>query len=154
MPADPLESLRQPIAPLAPRPEFSRILRERVAVALGLQPERSDAMSTVSSSHATQAVTPYLTVHDAAGALAFYAAGFGAVEQMRVAAEGRIGHSEFTIGAARFMLSDEYPDIGVVSPRAVPRAYGRHRTRPMAIATPWCATPMGIAGCSLSRSRT
>ena len=54
------------------------------------------------------------TVSDAAAALDWYAEAFGAEEQFRVVGDdGRLGHAEFTIGAARFMLSDEYPEIGV-----------------------------------------
>jgi PhnB protein len=108
MPTDPFESLQLPIAPLAPRPAFASALRARIVAALGLEPERTRQM-----------ITPYLTSHDAAAALDFYADAFGAVEQMRVVGDGRIGHSEFTIGTARFMLSDEYPEIGVVSPRTL-----------------------------------
>ena len=43
----------------------------------------------------------------------------GAVEQIRYTGDdGRIGHAELTIGGAPFMLSDEYPELGVpvVSP--------------------------------------
>ena len=53
-------------------------------------------------------LTPYLVVHDARAALSWYAEAFGAVEQLRVVGDdGRLGHAEFTIGTARFMLSDE-----------------------------------------------
>jgi uncharacterized glyoxalase superfamily protein PhnB len=33
--------------------------------------------------------------------------------------DGRIGHAEFTLGDSRFMLSDEYPDFGAVSPDTI-----------------------------------
>jgi len=46
-------------------------------------------------------VTPYLTVNDGPGALAFYARAFGAREVMRMpAAGGKLGHAEFRIGDA------------------------------------------------------
>lgn len=62
-------------------------------------------------------VTPYLTATDAAAALEWYAEAFGAVEQYRVVGDdGRLGHAELTIGTARLMLSDEYPEYGVRSP--------------------------------------
>jgi PhnB protein len=65
-------------------------------------------------------VTPYLTVADGAAALEWYADAFGAVEQFRVVGDdGRLGHAEFTIGDARFMISDEYPEIGVRSPASL-----------------------------------
>lgn len=74
----------------------------------------------------TVVATPYLTVHDAVAALAFYAEAFGAQEVQRVVmgpagqdGDGPIGHAEFRIGAATFYLSDEFPEMGVVSPRTL-----------------------------------
>ncbi len=81
---------------------------------------------------------PYLCAHDAAEALAFYAKAFGAVETMRMAGpDGRVGHAEFRIGRATFMLSDEHPELssarahaqGVICGHA-PLRRGRRRTRP------------------------
>ena len=66
--------------------------------------------------------TPYLTVHDGNTALEFYAAAFGAVEMMRVVmdeATGQLGHAEFRIGDTAFFLSDEFAEMGVVSPRTL-----------------------------------
>ena len=43
--------------------------------------------------------TPYMTVRDAAAALAFYKRAFGAEELFRLTEPGgRIGHAEFRIG--------------------------------------------------------
>jgi len=65
-------------------------------------------------------LTPYLCVAGAADAIAFYARAFGAVETMRLAEpDGRIGHAEITIGGAPLMLSDEYPEEGVQSPKTI-----------------------------------
>jgi uncharacterized glyoxalase superfamily protein PhnB len=62
-------------------------------------------------------LTPYLCCRDAASALAFYAKAFGAVEKNRFSEpNGRIGHAELAIGGAAVMVSDEYPELGVVSP--------------------------------------
>ena len=62
-------------------------------------------------------VTPYLTVRNAAAAIDFYVAAFGAVEQHRlVGDDGRIGHAEITIGASLISLADEYPEADVVGP--------------------------------------
>lgn len=67
---------------------------------------------------ASVTVVPYLTVHDGAAALAFYSGALGAVEDHRmVGDDGRVGHSEFHIGGARFSLSDEYPEMGVIGPQ-------------------------------------
>jgi PhnB protein len=62
----------------------------------------------------------YLAVHDGVAALDWYADAFGAVELMRVVGDdGRVGHAEVSIGGANFYLADEYPEIGVVSPRTL-----------------------------------
>jgi PhnB protein len=64
-------------------------------------------------------VTPYLTVKDAAGALAFYGEAFGAVETMRMErpdAPGDIMHAEFRIGNSTMMISGEYAEMGAVAP--------------------------------------
>ena len=64
--------------------------------------------------------TPYICVHDGAAALDFYAKAFGATERMRMAEpSGKIGHAEIQIGEAIIMLSDEFPELGVRSPRSL-----------------------------------
>ena len=75
---------------------------------------------TTTETATTQILTPYLCVHDSVAALAFYRDAFGAFETMRVVGDdGRMGHCEFTIGGARFMMADEFPEIGVLSPRTL-----------------------------------
>jgi PhnB protein len=128
---DPLEQLRIPDQPVGPRDEFRWVLRRRVVDALGVDPARipadpadltylaleANAMPTTTTSTVT-AITPYLTVHDGAAAIAFYTDAFGAIEEFRVVGDdGRVGHAELRIGAARIQLSDEYPEIDVRSPR-------------------------------------
>ena len=64
-------------------------------------------------------VTAYLTAKGAAEAMAFYADIFGALEvgeRYVDQNDGRVGHAEFTIGDTTLMISDEYPEIGVLSP--------------------------------------
>jgi PhnB protein len=63
-------------------------------------------------------VTPYLTVNDAAGALDFYAEAFGATEKFRMPMGDKIGHAEIVIGDSHVMLSDEWPDMGRLGPKA------------------------------------
>lgn len=64
--------------------------------------------------------TPYICVHDGAAALDFYAKAFGATELTRMAEpSGKIGHAEIQIGEAIIMLSDEFPELGVRSPRSI-----------------------------------
>jgi PhnB protein len=65
-------------------------------------------------------LTPYLAVHDAAAAIEFYVAAFGAVEVDRIVGDdGRIGHAELAIGEVRVYLADEYPEIDFRGPRSI-----------------------------------
>jgi len=122
---DPFDVLAEPLEPQDPRPSFRRELRARLVDALDLDPTRTTPtidlprripVPTAATPVAT-AVVPYLTAHDAAAALDWYARAFGAVEQLRVVGDdGRLGHAELHIGDARFYLSDEYEEMGVVSP--------------------------------------
>lgn len=136
---DPFESLARPDEPVEPRPAFVRTLRARLAAELGVAPDdgaagdiptidlpdrRTTMTDTVTPEtvHRTgrQVITPYLAVDDGAAALDFYSRAFGAEVVMRmVGDDGRVGHSEFRVGGARFYLSDEYPEIGVHSPRSL-----------------------------------
>lgn len=54
-------------------------------------------------------LTPYVTVADAAAAIAFYQAAFGATERYRMTTPdgSRIVHAELDINGARFLLSDD-----------------------------------------------
>lgn len=62
-------------------------------------------------------VFPYLRVKDAAAAIDFYARAFGAEEKFRLSEpSGRIGHAELALGGTTLMLSDEYPEHGIVGP--------------------------------------
>ncbi len=123
---DPLIVLSGPELPIAPRPEFAAELRDRIATLLSIPtitPPNSPTMPTPRSiPMSTTRVTPYLTVHAGAAALEFYRVAFGAEETMRVVMNeetGQLGHAEFRIGDAVFYLSDEFPEMGVVSPRTL-----------------------------------
>jgi len=114
---DPFEALVGGDIPMPPRAEFAAALRRQLHLLLHTEPlvipQRKQTM--------TQSVlTPYLAVHDASAALAFYTSAFGADETMRVAMDdGRVGHAELHIGGAKVFLADEFPEIGVVSPRTL-----------------------------------
>ena len=65
------------------------------------------------------AITPVLTVHDAAEAVRFYQHAFGAREVYRnTYPNGRIV-VEMAIGRARFRVADEAPEAANLSPRAL-----------------------------------
>ena len=68
----------------------------------------------------SQAVTPYLVVKGAAEAIAFYTKAFGAKELFRLSEpSGKVGHAELEIRGSTFMLADEYPDFGALSPTTI-----------------------------------
>src|SRR4029450_752299 len=65
-------------------------------------------------------LTPYLIVHDAAAAIAFYTAVFGATERERFSEKGgRVGHAELSFGGHLLHLADGYPEYGMCGPRVV-----------------------------------
>lgn len=62
-------------------------------------------------------VYPYLCVHAAAAALAFYTRVFGAEEVLRLTDQnGRVAHAELKLGPVLVMLVDEHPEYGIRSP--------------------------------------
>jgi PhnB protein len=63
-------------------------------------------------------VTVYLTVDDAAAAIDFYKNAFGAEEVMRMPMGDKIGHADILIGDTHIMLSDEFPDMDKLGPKA------------------------------------
>lgn len=65
-------------------------------------------------------VTPYLIVDGAADAIRFYEQAFGAEEVMRMPMgdSGKLAHAEIRIEGSHVMLSDEWPDMGMLGPKA------------------------------------
>lgn len=62
-------------------------------------------------------LTPYLTVRDAVRAIEFYKNAFGAVEKgVMKGPDGKVMHAELRIGDSLFMLADEFPQFGSMSP--------------------------------------
>ena len=110
--------------PSNPDPRFASRLRAQLEAALApvIQlPEREDRTPmtdtiTTTATSTTQILVPYIAVHDAAAALQWYADALAGTETVRyVGDDGRIGHAEMIIHGARVMLSDAYPEIGVVA---------------------------------------
>jgi uncharacterized glyoxalase superfamily protein PhnB len=119
-----MDQLRIVDEPAAPDARFVARLRAQLVGALDEHdlptvplPERSPIMTETAAAPTTTNLTPYICVSPARDALAWYADVFGAVETIRYTGDdGRIGHAEITVEGAQLMLSDEYPDLGVVSP--------------------------------------
>ncbi len=61
-------------------------------------------------------VTPYLVVKDAAAAIAWYERAFGAECLYKMQWGGKIGHAELSLAGGHFMLAEEFPDMGHLSP--------------------------------------
>ncbi len=65
-------------------------------------------------------VFAYLRLRNAASAIDFYARAFGARELFRLTEPGgRIGHAELELGGTTIMLSDEYPESGILGPASI-----------------------------------
>ena len=119
--------------PIVPDPSFAARLRARVTEALQENnahvpviqlPDRKPTMTstenaptTAPTATTTATLVPYLSVGDAAAAIDWYVTVLDAVEMVRyVGDDGRIGHAEISVGGARLMLADEYPEYGIVGP--------------------------------------
>ncbi|MBL9028488.1 MAG: VOC family protein [Myxococcales bacterium] len=62
----------------------------------------------------------YLRVRNAPAAIAFYTAAFGAREKLRLTEpSGRVGHAELDFGGTTIMVSEEYPEMGILGPASL-----------------------------------
>ncbi|MBI2515438.1 MAG: VOC family protein [Opitutae bacterium] len=66
-------------------------------------------------------VSPHLVCAGAVDAIAFYKKAFGAVELLRVpgGGPGRLLHAALRIGDSTVMLTDEFPQMGALSPKTL-----------------------------------
>jgi PhnB protein len=63
-------------------------------------------------------VTAYLAIDGASDAIEFYKKIFGAQERFRMPQpDGTIGHAEIQLGDSVIMMSDAFPEMGVVDPK-------------------------------------
>ncbi len=70
--------------------------------------------------HRKNSLVPYLCAKGAADAIDFYKKAFGATEVWRMAGpEGKVMHADLKIGDVPFMISDEFPEHGAVSPQTL-----------------------------------
>ena len=67
-----------------------------------------------------RSLTPHLICAGAADAIEFYQRAFGAVERLRLPdPRGRLMHACIRIGDCELMLVDEFPEHGVLGPKAL-----------------------------------
>jgi uncharacterized glyoxalase superfamily protein PhnB len=65
-------------------------------------------------------VTPLLICAGAADAIEFYKMAFGATEKSRLPdSDGRLLHAAIQIGNSTVMLTDEFPQMGALGPKAL-----------------------------------
>ncbi len=64
-------------------------------------------------------ITPMLCVDGADAAIAFYTSVLGITERMRLESGGKVGHAELELSDSLIMVSDEYPEAGVVGPKTL-----------------------------------
>jgi PhnB protein len=67
-----------------------------------------------------QSVIPYLIVDGAGDAIDWYTKSLGAKEMVRMGGPGgKVGHAELQFGDSVVMLADEFPDMGIKSPKTI-----------------------------------
>jgi predicted enzyme related to lactoylglutathione lyase len=119
--ADPFDTLRQPVVPTDPDPDFAASLRGRLERALAL-PRGVAVTSTVveETPTAAGAAIPYLAVAAGSGqpALDWYVEVLGArlAGEPIVMPDGKLGHAELELAGGKIYLAEEFPDLGVVAP--------------------------------------
>ena len=65
-------------------------------------------------------LTPHLVLKNAAKAIEFYAAAFGAeLQTIQRTPDGNVMHATLRIGDSMLMLNDEFPQWGVVGPESL-----------------------------------
>jgi uncharacterized glyoxalase superfamily protein PhnB len=112
--SDPMEALRLPVVPIAPRPEFAAQLRSRLQGWLGGDDDHAATAPTAEA----QPIIPHISVRGAAAAIRWYVDVFDAELQGDPIVEdsGRVGHAELVVGGALVFVADEYPELDIVSP--------------------------------------
>ncbi len=72
-------------------------------------------------------VFAYLRLKNTAAAISFYEKAFGAKEKFRlVEPGGRIGHAELLFGQTTVMVSEEFPELGIMGPTGENTSVGIH----------------------------
>jgi uncharacterized glyoxalase superfamily protein PhnB len=123
---DPFESLREPVTPVDPDPDFAGRLRQRLTREVFASPGGAMSQQTAAIQAEREpawppALVPYIVVADARRAMDWYVEVFGAQRrgELYVNADGTIGHAEVGIGDGVLMLSEAsglWPDVPVRAP--------------------------------------
>jgi uncharacterized glyoxalase superfamily protein PhnB len=122
MTTDPFETLREPLAPVAPRQAFADRLRRQLREELGMTVDEQQATPHLEIREYTPArlhsLTPYLACRGADRAIEWYQQVFDAtlLGEPIIMPDGHVGHAELRVGDTVFMLADEYPDEGHLGP--------------------------------------
>jgi PhnB protein len=118
---DPFVSLRLPDAPIAPNRAFATDLRRRVETALGSTQGGTTMPRTQTKPPyqpaAYHSVVTYIAVGDFQAAREFYEQALGGrlTYEPIIMDDGRVGHAEMTFGDTVVMISEEFPELGVLS---------------------------------------
>ena len=127
--SDPFDALRAPVTPVRPDPVFAARLRARLQRALldptgGTMTETAPAAAGQAGTPAADiplhTLTPYIEVADARRAVDWYTEVLGARRRGDpiMMPDGRVGHAELAFGDSVLMLSEEFPEQGLISPKA------------------------------------
>jgi uncharacterized glyoxalase superfamily protein PhnB len=123
---DPLDALRLPVVPVAPDPGFARDLRARLARALtdldrggAMTPTDATTTTPVGGTARRPSLSAYLAVDGAREAARWYVEVFdGRLGEVVEMPDGRLGHAEVHIGDSVLLMADEFPEMGLLGPRA------------------------------------
>src|SRR5262245_56257338 len=74
------------------------------------------AMATGKIPEGFHSLTPYLTVKDAKNMIEVYKKGLGAEVVDCAEQDGKVMNAQLKVGDSIFMLNDEFPDYGALSP--------------------------------------
>ena len=113
------------------------------------------SIATISRPREVHSVSPYLVCGGAPEAISFYKRAFGAEELTRLQApDGKVVHACLRINGSTVMVSDEFPDFGMVGPA---RLGGSPVTIHLAVPDVDAAVARAVAAgpgrCSRSRTR-
>jgi uncharacterized glyoxalase superfamily protein PhnB len=119
---DPFPQLRRAPDRVDPDPGFAAALRARI---------QQELLGTTTGGPPTMSqLIPYLAVHDARAAIAWYTDALGAqvVGDPYVMDDDRIGHAELDIGGATLYLADDHPELGLAGPEEGRNSVSLHLT--------------------------